>query len=127
MNSAVRLLLTTLVAAVVGALVVWLAIPGREPRVQKPPANDQGRVQCFFSQKDMLCTIERISGVRGSNVCWNVRAQCQNGNRVNWHGCGPIPAKPGGVEAVRFPVAEVPGLASCDVVLSSAVSDARVQ
>ena len=127
MNSTVRLLLTALVAAVIGGLVVWVATRGREAHLQQRPASDQGRVQCFFSKNDMLCTIERISGVRGSNVCWNVRAQCQNGSRVDWHGCGPVPPKAGGVETVRFPISEVPGLASCDGVFSSSVSDARVQ
>jgi hypothetical protein len=113
-----------LVSAVVLLVVALLSNPQKQ--VVKP-AEGRGRVQCYFSSKDMMCTIERTAGMQAATVCWDVDAMCNNGTAVHWGGCAPAPGTIGAVTVVRVGAAELPAIANCNSIARSSVSNARVQ
>ena len=87
--------------------------------------NAAGKVDCYFGPPGMVCVLTRIQGNKSARLCWDVNATCRNGGVIQWSGCNAVPEAVGQTAVFNVPAAEVPGLRTCDLIVSSSLGNAR--
>lgn len=104
-------------AAAMLAIAVSAIGCSKEPRVS---------VECRWAAFGATCTLTRLQGSEGRQVCWDVNVSCTNGARVSSAICQDAPIGEGTSIARNVAWPEFTATEKCDAVQSSGVENIRL-